>query len=212
MIQNNRIILFICLNVLPHISANSQDAEGIFQRGNSLFSQGKFKEALIYVDSSLNIDSSLYQRYFFRAQIKFNLGMPESAINDLSRCIDKCNCPTRNHHVSDYYLKRGELQFYLKNQSKSMADINQSLSYNPKNWEAYNFRSLLFIGRGQIQLALADLDKSYLINDNEATTLIARGKLRIEIGDIEGACVDLSKVVDWGFDEFEPWLSNNCRK
>ena len=209
MIRGIGIIPFIILNI---ISSYAQDAETLFQRGNSLSVDGKYKEALIYVDSSLNIDSSLYQRYFFRAELKCNLGMIEDAIRDVSRCIDKCNCSTRKLHVSSYYLKRAELQYSLNNQLSSMNDVNQSITYNPKNWEAYNFRSILFIDSGQIQFALADLNKSYLINDNEATTLIIRGKLKIATGDIEGACMDLSKVVDWGFSEIEPWISNNCKK
>ena len=72
-----------------------------------------------------------------------------------------------------------------------MEVANKSISNNANNWKAYNFRSGLFIINGQIPLALADLDKSFVINDNEALTLIARGKLKIEIGDLAGACSDL---------------------
>jgi tetratricopeptide (TPR) repeat protein len=193
-------------------SANSQDAEEIFQQGNSLSADGKYKEALSYVERSLNMDSSLYQRFGFRAELKFKLGMIREAIDDISRCIDKCKCPTRKYHVSDYYLERSELQLVLKNKHAAMEDVNKSVSNNPNNWKAYNFRSGLFIANGQMSLALADLNKSFAINDNEATTLIARGKLKIEIGDLDGACSDFSKVADWGFDEFDSWIRKNCKK
>lgn len=138
--------------------------------------------------------------------------MIEEAISDISKCIDKCKCTTRKYHISSYYLKRAELQLHIKNQQTAMADVNKSISNNPDNWNAYNFRSVLFIIKGQIPLALADLNRSFAINSNEATTLIARGKLRIEIGDLDGACSDFSKVADWGFDELEPWISKNCKK
>jgi tetratricopeptide (TPR) repeat protein len=213
MIQKNLIAaLTIILSGLSFFSANSQDAEEIFQQGNSLSMDGKYKEALAYVDRSLNMDSSLYQRFGFRAELKFKLGMIEEAIGDISRCIDKCKCPTRKYHVSDYYLERSELQLLLKNQQAAMEDVNKSISNNPNNWKAYNFRSGLFITNGQVPLALADLNKSFAINNNEATTLIVRGKLKIEIGDLEGACSDLSKVADWGFDEFDTWIEKNCKK
>jgi tetratricopeptide (TPR) repeat protein len=204
--------LTIILTGLLSFSASSQNAEEIFQQGNSLSLDGNYKEALAYVDRSLNMDSSLYQRFLFRADLKFKLGMIEEAIDDVSRCIDKCKCPTRKYHVSNYYLERSQLQLLLKNQQATMEDVNKSISNNPNNWKAYNFRSGLYSDKGQITLALADLNKSFAINDNEATTLIARGKLKIEIGDLDGACSDLSTVADWGFNEFELWIKNNCKK
>jgi tetratricopeptide (TPR) repeat protein len=204
--------LTITLIGLLSSSAFSQTAEEIFQQGNSLSMDGKYKEALVCVDRSLNMDSSLYQRFEFRAELKFKLGMTEGAIQDISRCIEKCRCPTRKYHVSDYYLERAELQLSLKDQQRAMEDVNKSISNNPNNWRAYNFRSGLFITNGQMLLALSDLNKSFAINDNEATTLIARGKLKIVMGDLDGACSDLSKVADWGFDEFDTWIGKNCKK
>jgi tetratricopeptide (TPR) repeat protein len=205
------LILTVIVAGLP-FSANSQSAEEIFQQGNSLSFDGRYKEALIFVDSSLNMDSSLYQRFGFRAELKTKLGMIDGSIEDVSRCIEKCKCPTRKYHVSDYYLERAELQLLNKNYSASMEDAGKSIFYNLTNWKSYNFRSQLFTIKGQIPLALADLDKSFYINDNEASTLMARGKLKIETGDLEGACSDLGKVAAWGIDDFNDWISQNCKK
>ncbi len=200
------------LGVLLTVSAYSQDVEELFQRGNSLSTAERYEEALFYVDESLKMDSSMYQRYAFRAKIKAKLGMIDEAIEDITKCIHRCKCTFRNHHVSGYYLVRAELQLENKNQAAAMEDVNKSISSNPKNWEAYNFRSLLFIAMGQRALALNDLNTSFKVNDNESATLFARGKLRIELGDIEGACSDYSKLVEWGFDEFNSWISNHCKK
>jgi tetratricopeptide (TPR) repeat protein len=204
--------LTIILTGMLSFSVYSQDAEKIFQQGNSLSFEGKYKEALIYVDRSLNMDSSLYQRFGFRADLKVKLGMIEEAIGDISKCIDKCKCTTRKYHISSYYLKRAELQLRIENHSAAMDDVNKSITFNSTNWKAYNFRSELFIAKGQIPLALADLNKSFSINDNEATTLMTRGKLKIEMGDLDGACSDLTKVASWGIDDFDDWINQNCKK
>lgn len=189
----------------------AQNAEEIFQQGNTLDWEGNYKEALMYVDSSLNIDSSLYQRYHFRAGLKVKLGMIESAIIDITKCINKCDCPTRKFHVSSYYLDRAELQLLNNDASASLADTNKSISISSTSWKAYNFRSNLLVKSGKLQDALMDLDKSIQLNNNEAATFICRGKLRIEMGDIEGACRDLSKVSGWGIDDFDTWLNKNCK-
>lgn len=199
-----------CLYLIT-ISAEAQNAEDIFLKGNSLNWEGKYKEALVYVDSSLNIDSSLYQRYHFRADLKVKLGMVDSAIEDITKCIDKCNCTTRRYHVAMYYLNRAELQVLKNDDEAALEDANKSISTNPNSWKAYNYRSSLLIKSGKLENALADLNKSVQLNDNEATTYISRGKLRIEMGNIHGACIDFSKVSKWGFDEVDSWISKNCK-
>lgn len=211
----NQIItrIFITLLVVS-ISinlANSQDAEEIFQHGNSLSWDGKYEEAIMYVDSSLNMDSSLYQRYAFRSELNAKLGRYEQAIQDITKCIERCKCTTRKYHVSTYYLERAHLQLLNNNTEAAISDATKSISSNPNKWESYNFRSNLSIQSGNLNEALTDLNKSININDNQAETFIARGKLRIQMEDIQGACNDLSKVSSWGFDEFEPWINENCK-
>jgi tetratricopeptide (TPR) repeat protein len=210
----NVILKIACTTIFLSIStifAIAQSAEEIFQRGNSLDWEGNYREALVHVDNSLKIDSSLYQRYHFRADLKVKLGMIESAIDDITKCIHKCNCSTRMFHVAKYYLDRAELQLLNKNISAALADVNKSISVNSNNWKAYNFRSSLLFKSGNFQDALMDLDKSIKLNDNEASTFISRGKLRIEMGDTEGACDDISKVSNWGIDDFDSWLNENCK-
>lgn len=210
--NNERKVLLFILGLILYCSSYAQDPEAVFQNGNLLSSYGKYAEALVYVDSSLRMDSSLYQRYSFRAELKSKLGMFESAINDISKCIERCKCPTRKYHVSDYFIERASLQFSNGNLDLAMADVNQSIEINPSNWRSYYFRSVLFMNEGNAQLALQDLDKSIQMNDNETTTLVARAKLRIELNDLSGACSDVKKLIEWGFDQFDPWVKENCKK
>lgn len=202
--------LLLCLS-LVQFNLKAQDAEEIFQTGNRLDSEGKYVEALKYVNKSLSIDSSMYQRYMFKAELEFKLGMINAAIIDMGKCIDRCNCPTRKYHVSSYLVRRANLHIHKEDFESAMNDVNSSIKQNPERWEAYNLRSHLNIRQGEFQKALIDLNKSYSINDNEATTLILRGQLRSELGDQAGACNDLTTVVNWGFDEFEEWISQNCK-
>ncbi len=202
----------ILLLVLTSFSANSQDYEKLFRKGVNLYEESKFKESLIYIDSSLNIDSSLYQRYHLRAGIKVDLGMFKAAIEDMTRCIEKCDGPNRKSHVSDYYLRRSEIHNYDKNRNQAFLDIHKSIEFNSRNWRAYNIRSSYYQQAGNLYNALLDLDKSISINDNEANTYVARGELRTEMGDITGACKDFTKLASWGFDEYNEWMKDHCKK
>ncbi|MEL6560955.1 MAG: hypothetical protein AAFQ94_22360 [Bacteroidota bacterium] len=205
-------IVFLLVFLSINTSANSQDKEKIFRKGVNLYDDGMYKEALIYIDSSLNMDSSLYQRFHLRADIKSALKMYKAAIEDMTRCINKCKGPNRMSHVSDYYLRRSELHYFDKNQNQAFLDIHKSIEFNPKNWKAYNIRSFYYKKSGNTYDALDDLSTSISINDNEANTYVARGELRADVGDIAGACVDFKKLSGWGFDEYDLWIKDNCSK
>ena len=192
-------------------STHAQDAEEIFQRGNSLNSEGNFEEALIYVNRSLNMDSTLYQRYLFRADIKKELGFIESAISDVTKAINRCEHTTRKYHVSDYYLERAQLFTMKGDTASSLNDLTKSIRVNSRNWEAYNARSVLLFKSGNLTAALADLNKSVEIDDNQSTTFIARGVIKLQLTDTVGACEDFTRVANWGFDEFDSWIKENCK-
>ena len=191
----------------------AQDAEALFSEARRLY-QEEFKpnKALIYLDSSLSIDSSLYQRFSFRAQMLMDIGRHDLAIADVTKCIDKCACqPHRDSHVSGYYLDRARLYRYLGNETEALYDVNESIKKNPNNWKAYIFRSETFQKEGKPKLAIADLTMAINIDDNQAGPYETRGRLLWEIGDIEGACKDFSKIISWGFEEYKDWVKQNCR-
>ncbi|MBX2841372.1 MAG: hypothetical protein KTR26_06345 [Flammeovirgaceae bacterium] len=206
-----RNIVFITLFVLSGFLAVCQDAESIFQKGNSLSLKGKYKEALNYVNRSLELDSSLYQRYGFRAEIKTNLGMYESAIQDITKCINKCTCPTRKYHVASYYLERAELYIKKGDSQSALNDANSSIRTNPNEWKAYVYRSKLLLANSKNAKALSDLNKAITLDNNQAESFIMRGELLIKMGDKKAACQDFSKVLGWGFDEYELWIKKNCQ-
>jgi len=54
------------------------------------------------------------------------------------------------------------------------------------------------------------LNQSVKIDDNQSITFIQRGYLKLHLKDTAGACFDFEKVVGWGFDEFTPWIRENC--
>jgi|GEM_PF-5786915 len=144
MIQKDIRNYFFIITTISFLNVGAQDVEAIFQRGNSLHMDGKYEEALMYVDSSLNMDSSLYQRFHFRAELKAKLGLYESAIEDVDRCISRCTCSTRNYHVSNYYLDRASLRLLMGDTLEALNDANRSVNLKSGNWKALNYRSGLY--------------------------------------------------------------------
>lgn len=209
--NSKTIVLLIVSTILLLNKSYGQHAEEIFQRGNSLDWDGKYQEALMYVDSSLRMDSALYQRYLFRAELKVKVGMLESAITDVTKAIERCKHKLRSYHVSDYYLERCNLHILNNDSTSAFGDLNKSILTNPKNWKSRNLRSMFLINKSEFGKALIDLNKSIEIDDNQADSFILRGKLLLRMGETSRACSDFRTVNNWGFDEFESWIKKNCK-
>lgn len=198
-------------NRLKSRTEKAKEIEEIFQKGNSLSREGKYKEALEHVERSMSMDSSLYQRYLFSADLKAKLGMYESAISDVSKCIERCNCTQRESHVSTYLIRRASLHEQNNDFDLAMADANESISFNSKSWQSYLFRGQLLAKSQQFQKALDDLNKSAELNDNKPEIFISRGLVHSKLGNMEEACSDFKIVKDWGFDEAKQWMKANCK-
>lgn len=198
-------------NRLRTPTETDKEIEAIFQKGNSLSNEGKYRDALEHVERSMAMDSSLYQRYMFRASLKAKLGMYESAISDVSKAIERCNCTNRKFHVSSYLLERARLHEQINNIDLAMADVNESILSNPQKWESYLYRGQLLAKSQKFDEALNDLNRAAKLNDNEAAIFVTRGLIHAKLGNMKEACLNFQIVSDWGFEDAKQWVKANCK-
>ena len=184
-----------------------KDVEEIFQKGNYHYGQGEYKTALFYVDSAISIDSKYIPRFAFRATIKESLGMYESAIEDLTICIKGAS-----QHWTHYYLSRGDVKMKMKKYDDALSDYNKSIELKKDNWHSYYARCKLKIKLNQIEEALLDINRTIEINDNLSEVFETRVSLRIKLGDKRGACSDLQQLKEWGGDEYDKLIKENCQQ
>jgi tetratricopeptide (TPR) repeat protein len=193
------------------MTPKKQEIEDIFQMGNKLNRLGKYQEALEHVERSMAMDSSAYQRYMFKADIKVKLGMFDSAISDVTKCIERCDCPTRELHGPSYYLKRAEIHLLKGDNSSALEDTNQSILLNPNNYKAYVSRAKLSIRFQKFESALVDLNKAMEMKNNQAEIYLLRGTVNIALGNNKAACPDLEIAIGAGFEQHRIWVEENCK-
>lgn len=208
---NAEWVLIEKLNDANPPTPESEYIEELFQKGNSLSREGKYEEALEYVNKSMEMDSSLYQRYLFRAGLKVELGRYESAIKDVTKCIDRCDCEYRNSHVASYYLERSNIYILNNEKSKALEDIEESISLNPENWRAYFLRASHEISLGEYKLALDDLNKSIKLDDKVSYVFHYRGVVYTKLEDFDAACADFSSAIKLGLKESQEWKNQFCK-
>ena len=187
------------------------EIEELFQKGNALHQEGKNQEALEYVNKSMAMDSSLYQRYSFRAKIKVELGLFESAINDITKCIEKCDAEKKDLFRSVFYIDRAMVHLRNNDNESALKDFNQSIALNSENWKAYYARASFFISLAEYQKALDDLNKTIKINAKVPKAYHYRGIAYKMLGKKNAACADFEKAINMGFQESNSFLIENCK-
>uniref|UniRef100_UPI00404B9BC6 tetratricopeptide repeat protein n=1 Tax=Flavobacterium sp. TaxID=239 RepID=UPI00404B9BC6 len=187
------------------------EIEELFQKGNTLHRQGKYQEALEYVEKSMAMDSSFYQRYSFRAKIKIKLGMYESAISDITKCIEKCDVEKKDRFVSSYYIDRANVHLLNNDNESALKDLNQSIVLDSENWKAYFSRASFFISLEEYQKALDDLNKMIRLNDKVPNAYHYRGLAYKKLGKKNAACADFEMAINMGFEESKSLFVENCQ-
>jgi tetratricopeptide (TPR) repeat protein len=111
--------------------------------------------------------------------------------------LEDCNAAIRNNPNSDLaYSTRGAIKIILNDSVGAMEDINKAIDLNPNSSESYRVRSTLR-SKNDKQGALSDISKAIeLAHTSNATSLVARGYIELELGDNEAARRDFIKSID----------------
>ena len=199
-------------NEIDDYRARAEKIEAIFQKGNILNEQGKFKKALEQVELSMSMDSSLYQRYMFRADLKVSLEMYESAIADVTTCIERCDCPTRSSHVLTYTFERAKIHALNLDNASAYKDLDAVITAHPDDWEALELRAHLHVKAEEYQEALPFLNKLIKLDNENFQNYYYRGIANQHLKNTKAACDDLRTAIKAGFTESREWVFINCKR
>ncbi|WP_309728089.1 AmpG family muropeptide MFS transporter [Chamaesiphon sp. OTE_75_metabat_556] len=109
----------------------------------------------------------------------------QGAIEDCHRAIE---IDTTTNHLSEELIK-------IKQGAKENLDRAIEITPNPKP-NLYNDRATINFNLGDLQIALADSDRSIDLDDKNAKSYLIRGKIRERLGDRVGATADLDRSIE----------------
>jgi tetratricopeptide (TPR) repeat protein len=133
------------------------------KQGNEKLGMKNYKEALIDIEMSINLDPNHRDSYILRAIAKNNLADTLGALNDYSKAIELSPISS-----SAPYYDRGILKYYLKDFRGAIVDFSKNIEVNPEfNW-AYLFRGLAKIKIGLKDSGCLDLSKAGELGKLEA--------------------------------------------
>jgi tetratricopeptide (TPR) repeat protein len=185
-----KILIIILMAFLPYW--NNSNSQAYTEEGINLFEKQNYIDALINFNKAIELDSSNYKAFYMRGSIKKIYEDQHGAMQDFNRAIDL------KPDLFEAYFERGNIKFVLQDYYGAISDYSQTINLNEYHVEAYFKR-----GQAKQQLeaysdAINDCTKILEINPKNVDAYFLRGILRIEHGQLENGCLDLSKAGELG--------------
>lgn len=152
-------------NILPKMDEN------LFQIGNLLVDEEKYKDAINYYNKAIEINQKEADYYFNRGSAKKDLKKYEEAILDYDRAI-KMDASDANYHCN-----RGEAKYWLKYYNEAIIDLDKAIEIEPKNAVFYTFRGLAKRDSNDFNGAIIDFDKGIELNPKNEIAYSAKSNL-----------------------------------
>jgi tetratricopeptide (TPR) repeat protein len=96
--------------------------------------------------------------------------------------------------LSLLYTNRGVEYEIKKEFDKALADHDEAIKIDPKNWVAYNNRGNAYAGKHDYDHAVADYDEAVKLNPKYAEAYYNRGLAKRNKGNTAGADVDIAQA------------------
>jgi tetratricopeptide (TPR) repeat protein len=156
------------LLLLVTVTLIAQPAYIYHEKGQALFKQNKFTEAILEYDKAIKTDATFFESWCDRGRCQQALGKTDLAMADFNKTI------ALNPKYAPGFYYRGKLQQQLGKSNEAIADYSQAIKLNPDFPDSYASRGLMYAASGKTDLALADLNKAISYDAKDANLFFAR--------------------------------------
>lgn len=143
-------------------------------RSMTKLSSGDATGALDDINQSIKFKPEVEYAYYIRGKCYVMLGQYENAWNDLSACLQK------NASFNEYHTYAGIALYYLREYTKSMQALNESIRLDSTSYLPYQYRSYLHFFNGKFSAACLDKDKAVQLLQGNTSQAEALKKLLAE--------------------------------
>lgn len=215
--------LIFLLNLSAQI--DKEKAEKYFHEGTELMLQQKFKSAIGKFDDAIFLNRDYIDAYEKRGEVRAIIGDHSGAIADFTKAIDLVLEEGEDswHGTTNLYYNRGLSKSELGDYRGAINDFSIIIEESKfeMNGEVLYVGgytgSLAFFARGIAKYKQHDyrgaIDdfSGYIKNGVEwSQPFLYRGLSKINIDDIEGGCIDLSKAGELGDSDAYPLIREYC--
>ncbi|MHC1705166.1 MAG: tetratricopeptide repeat protein [Tenuifilaceae bacterium] len=187
--KNIKHIILITLIFIGVSSSAQLNKAYFFYQGQRLISQDKYTEAIRYLNTLIEIDSTLAEGWFLRGAAKYYLNDFHGSINDFSKSIKNNPLLTQAYHY------RAIVESQLSRYKDAIKDLDFALELRPNDQEILYTRGATYIQTMQYNLAIEDYNKVIRYSPTNLGAWLNRGIARLYLNDTISAIEDYSQAI-----------------
>jgi tetratricopeptide (TPR) repeat protein len=178
------------------LDVSPDDPSSYFYRGEVLFRQGRYREAIGDYTKSLSLKRSHYV-YFVRADASRLIGDVSQALSDYSQALQIAE------YMIPYWMARAKMLGAQGRFEEARGDLDQAVRKQPERYQVYMDRAVLSASQGleasrtaDLKLAFKYIEDEIFFRPRDPMVYADRAQVFEQMGDLLRAREDFDKAVD----------------
>jgi Tfp pilus assembly protein PilF len=186
------LLVLAILNVLT--AQTTQTYEDFLKSASAHFQAGELDAAFNDVNKAIELNPRRVDAYVLRVLIRNKKDPEAEDYKDYDKIIELAPAAPA---TEGFYVGRSNFRAQRQLWNGALDDMNRAVSINPKSALNYNFRSYIYLMKGDLNQARADYEKSLELNPALPSPFVRRGYFRCQASHFESALADFSKAIEW---------------
>jgi len=185
----NRTLLTLSILLITNFNTFPQKAKEYYEKGLNAFEKKLDNQALLYLDSSINLKNDEYITYQLRGFIKSYQRKFGDAIADFDKAIGL------NPNDADNYTYRASAKGSNTDNKGAVQDLTQAIKISPRKCQYYRDRAKFYAKLKDTVSAQLDFDKAITLDPEDAYNFSERAIIKDAANDLRGALQDLNEAI-----------------
>ena len=184
---------------IPEPVVNLDVAKIWFEQGNSLYSKGRYQEAIASYDNALKIEPDYHETWYNRGLALWNLGRWEEAIASYDNAL---KIKPDKHEA---WYSRGNALADLGRNEEAIASYDEALKIKPDDPVAWYNRGYVLADLGRLEEAIASFDNALKFQPDFHQAWNGLGAALCRLGRLEEAITSCDNALKFQPDHPEAW-------
>lgn len=200
-----KIILYISFIILVSCNQNKSDSILHYKTALKEYKNKEYLKASKEIDFSIKLDSTNNDKFLLKGRILSKLELYTQS-NSVLKYLLKANYKkdTINFELSEnyfgiaksYYSKNKNEVEMVNNYEKSISYIENAIKLNVTYQEAYELKEKILFNNNRFEEAMSHINHAVELFPNNFLFIGMRGNVKYQLGDAEGALIDLTKSIN----------------
>lgn len=161
-----------------------------FYKGEELISKGNYADAIPFLNTLLNVDSTIHEAWFLRGVARYYQNDLIGAENDFSKCLNI------NPLFSQAYQYNAMVLQQLGKSAESIECIQKAIELRPASAQYLFTYGVILFQQEQYHDALNAFNQVLRIDDRIPDAWLNRGTARLMLSDSSGALADYTAAIN----------------